>query len=101
MNNERFDFDEIIDRRHTHSVKWDFCPSDDVIPMWVADMDFKAAPCIIDALKERLEHGVFGYANVPEEFYDSIIKWTTIIKGYYTIILFNGINNFIFNTKCI
>ena len=75
MNNERFDFDEIIDRRHTHSVKWDFCPSDDVIPMWVADMDFKAAPCIIDALKERLEHGVFGYANVPEEFYDSIINW--------------------------
>ena len=75
MNNERFDFDEIINRRHTHSVKWDFCPSDDVIPMWVADMDFKAAPCIIDALKERLEHGVFGYANVPEEFYDSIINW--------------------------
>lgn len=75
MNNERFDFDEITDRRHTHSVKWDLCPSDDVIPMWVADMDFKAAPCIMNALKERLEHGVFGYANVPEEFYDSIINW--------------------------
>ncbi len=75
MNNEKFNFDEIIDRRNSHSVKWDHCPSDDVIPMWIADMDFKAAPCIIDALKQRLEHGVFGYANVPEEFYTSIINW--------------------------
>ena len=75
MNNERFNFDEIIDRRNTHAVKWDHCPSDDVIPMWVADMDFKAAPCIMDALKKRLEHGVFGYANVPDEFYTSIINW--------------------------
>ena len=75
MNNERFNFDEIIDRHHTHSVKWDLCPNDDVIPMWIADMDFKAAPCIIKALHERLEHGVFGYANVPEDFYTSIINW--------------------------
>ena len=75
MNNEKFNFDEIVDRRGTHSVKWDQCPSDDVIPMWIADMDFKAAPCIMDALKQRLEHGVFGYANVPEDFYTSIINW--------------------------
>lgn len=75
MNNEKFNFDEIVDRRGTHSVKWDHCPSNDVIPMWIADMDFKAAPCIIDALKKRLEHGVFGYANVPEEFFTSIINW--------------------------
>jgi cystathionine beta-lyase len=75
MNNDIFNFDEIIDRHNTHSVKWDLCHTDDVIPMWVADMDFKAAPCILDVLKRRLEHGVFGYANVPEEFYDSIINW--------------------------
>ena len=75
MKNEKFNFDEIVDRRDTHSVKWDQCPSDDVIPMWIADMDFKAAPCIMDALKKRLEHGVFGYANVPNEFYLSIINW--------------------------
>ncbi len=75
MNNNKFNFDEIIDRHNTHSVKWDNCPNDDVIPMWIADMDFKAAPCIMDALKQRLEHGVFGYANVPEEFYTSIINW--------------------------
>jgi len=75
MNNEKFNFDEIVDRRHTHTIKWDKCPTDDVIPMWIADMDFKAAPCIIDALKKRLEHGVFGYANVPDEFFTSIINW--------------------------
>lgn len=75
MKNEKFNFDELVDRHNTHSVKWDKCESDDVIPMWVADMDFKSAPCIIDALKERLEHGVFGYASVPEEFYSSIINW--------------------------
>ena len=75
MNNEKFNFDEIVDRHNTHSVKWDQCPNDDVIPMWIADMDFKAAPCIMDALKQRLEHGVFGYANVPEDFYTSIINW--------------------------
>ncbi len=75
MNNDKFDFDEIVDRRHSHAVKWDKCTSDEIIPMWVADMDFKAAPCIIDVLRKRLEHEVFGYANVPEEFYDSIINW--------------------------
>ena len=73
MTNDKFNFDEIVDRHGTHSVKWDKCESHDIIPMWVAD--FKAAPCIIDALKERLEHGIFGYANVPEEFYNSIINW--------------------------
>ena len=75
MNNKNFNFDEIINRRDTHSVKWDHCPNDEVIPMWVADMDFKAAPCIIEALQKRLSHEVMGYANVPEEFYHSIINW--------------------------
>ena len=75
MNYKKFDFDEIVERHATHAVKWDKCPSDDVIPMWVADMDFKAAPCIINALKKRLDHEVFGYTQVPEEFYTSIINW--------------------------
>ena len=75
MTNDKFNFDEIVDRHGTHSVKWDKCENNDIIPMWVADMDFKAAPCIIDAMRDRLEHGIFGYANVPEEFYTSIINW--------------------------
>ena len=54
----KYDFDEIIPRRSTASVKWDFTSDDDMIPLWVADMDFKAAPPIIKALKARAEHGV-------------------------------------------
>ncbi len=75
MNNDNFNFDEIVDRHHTHAIKWDKCEADDIIPMWVADMDFKAAPCIIEALKQRLDHGIFGYASVPDEFYTSITNW--------------------------
>ncbi|MDR0961329.1 MAG: pyridoxal phosphate-dependent aminotransferase [Mediterranea sp.] len=68
-------FDEIIPRRHTHSVKWDAASADDVLPMWVADMDFRTAPAIIDALEKRVRHGIFGYAKVPEEYYDAVIGW--------------------------
>lgn len=68
-------FDKTVIRRHTNSVKWDEAESDDVIPLWVADMDFQAAPCIIDALRRRVEHGVFGYTHVPESYYESIIRW--------------------------
>jgi len=71
----KYDFDEIIERRGTGSVKWDESPSADVIPMWVADMDFKAAPAILEAIRKRAEHGVFGYALVEDEYYDAIISW--------------------------
>ena len=71
----KYDFDEIIERRGTGSVKWDESPSADVIPMWVADMDFKAAPAILEAIRRRAEHGVFGYALVEDEYYDAIISW--------------------------
>ncbi|GAB6950879.1 pyridoxal phosphate-dependent aminotransferase [Hoylesella timonensis 4401737 = DSM 22865 = JCM 15640] len=71
----KYDFDEIIPRRGTNSVKWDVAKEDGVIPMWVADMDFQAAPCIRQALKERMDHGVFGYTLVPNSYYESIISW--------------------------
>lgn len=71
----KYDFDEIIPRRGTNSVKWDVAKDDGVIPMWVADMDFQAAPCIRQALKERMDHGVFGYTLVPNSYYESIISW--------------------------
>lgn len=71
----RYDFDEIVNRRGTNSVKWDEVKEEGVIPMWVADMDFKAAPCILKALKKRIEHGVFGYTIVPDSYYESIISW--------------------------
>ena len=70
----KYNFDEIIDRRGTASVKWDLYGGD-VLPMWVADMDFKAAPAILQALRKRLDHGVFGYELLPESFFLAMISW--------------------------
>lgn len=69
-----YNFDEIIPRRGTNCVKWDSC-DDNIIPAWVADMDFKTAPCIIDALMKRAEHGVFGYTHVSDDYYRAIDTW--------------------------
>jgi cysteine-S-conjugate beta-lyase len=63
----KFDFDTPIDRRGTSSDKWDKYAGRDVIPMWIADMDFRAPPCVLDALRARIEHGVFGYTSAPPE----------------------------------
>lgn len=68
-------FDREVIRRHSGCYKWDEAEDDDVIPMWVADMDFRTAPCIIDALHERVEHGVFGYTLVGDEYYDAVMSW--------------------------
>ena len=70
-----FNFDTVINRRGTNSYKWDIVKEEDVIPLWVADMDFKAAPAILEALKKRVEHGVFGYTLVPDSYYEAIINW--------------------------
>ncbi len=70
----KYNFDEIIPRRGTNSYKWD-TPAVGVLPMWVADMDFRTAPCVIEALRRRVEHGVFGYVKVPQTYYDSVINW--------------------------
>ena len=56
-------------------MKWDESPSDEVIPLWVADMDFKAAPAILEAVRKRAEHGVFGYTVVEEDYYVAVINW--------------------------
>ena len=68
-----YDFDRIIDRRNTESVKWDKFPGK--LPMWVADMDFQAAPEILEALRKRLDHGVFGYELVPDGYYEAVARW--------------------------
>lgn len=72
---DRFDFDHTPDRRGTSCVKWDEEPYPDVIPLWVADMDFKAAPVIIEALERRVAHGVFGYAFPDTAYYAAINEW--------------------------
>lgn len=78
-----YNFDEIIPRRGTGSYKWDSAPADDAIPMWVADMDFRTAPPVIDALRRRVEHGVFGYVKVPDAYYDAVIEWFGRRHGWH------------------
>lgn len=70
-----YNFDEVIPRRGTNSLKWDCATEEGVLPMWVADMDFRAAQPIVDALQKRVEHGVFGYTQVPDAYYEAVINW--------------------------
>ena len=77
----KYNFDEIIPRRGTDSVKWDSTP-EGVLPMWVADMDFKVAPAIMEALQKRLDHGIFGYELVPDCYYESISNWFARRHGW-------------------
>ena len=71
----KYNFDERIDRRGTGCVKWDEAPDKEVLPLWVADMDFRAAPAILEAVKKRAEHGVFGYTVVEDDYYDAVMSW--------------------------
>ena len=71
----RYNFDDPICRRGTNCVKWDERPEEDIIPLWVADMDFRVAPAIQKAIERRAAQGVFGYTHVPEAYYDAIISW--------------------------
>ncbi len=68
-----YNFDEPIDRRATNSLKWNV--GADELPMWVADMDFRTAPEIVETLEKRAAHGVFGYNIIPDEWYDAYINW--------------------------
>ena len=71
----KYYFDKVVPRRGTNSYKWDLVKQDDVIPLWVADMDFAVAPPIQEALRKRMEHPVFGYTLVPESYYEAVINW--------------------------
>ncbi|MBP6909440.1 MAG: PatB family C-S lyase [Candidatus Saccharicenans sp.] len=79
MSEKKYDFDHLLDRQNTCSLKWDFCQQilgvPGVIPMWVADMDFPAPPEVVEAVKKRAEHGAYGYPLVPDSFWTSIINW--------------------------
>ena len=86
-----YNFDEIIDRRYTNAMNVegykgylfgdadtsDLKDNDELIRMWVADMDFQTAPCIIEALQKRVAHGIFGYTLVPDSYYEAITSSTT------------------------
>lgn len=78
----KYDFDEIISRRNSNSYKWDAVMEEGVLPMWVADMDFRTAPAVVEVLRKRMDHGIFGYTKVPPIYYDAIINWFTRRHGW-------------------
>jgi cystathionine beta-lyase len=75
----KYDFDAVIDRYDTNSIKWDFAEKlfrvKDILPMWVADMDFRVAEPIVTALKKTAEHGIFGYSEITDSYYNALIDW--------------------------
>ena len=81
----KYNFDEIINRKNTNSLKYDYAirrgkPAD-ILPLWVADMDFRTAPEIIEALKEKSEHGIFGYSEPLDSYFEALNNW--VIKHYH------------------
>jgi len=97
MTRNGFDFDEIIDRRGSSSEKWEKYQGRDIIPLWVADMDFRSPPAVIEALHERVSHGVFGYTAPPESLSQAVLaalqaeygwqvqkEWITFLPGLVT-----------------
>ena len=82
----QYDFDEYVERRNTGSAKWDcwvdFDKPADVLPFWVADMDFRTARPVIDAIKERAEHGIFGYGKTLPGYREAVIRWYKTYFGW-------------------
>ena len=78
------DFDTVIDRRNTKSIKYDFTRKrgmpEDTLPMWVADMDFKTSSFVLDALEHQVKHGIFGYSEAEEEYFKAVQGW---MKKHY------------------
>ena len=77
-----FNFDEVIERRGTSSAKWDKYQGSDIIPLWLADMDFRSPPAVLDALHHRIEHGVFGYPSVPHELILTVLSMLLTAYGW-------------------
>lgn len=95
----KYNFDEIINRKNTNSLKYDYAKRrgkpEDVIPLWVADMDFRTPKEVIDAIKEKAEHGIFGYSEPLDSYFDALDSWTSSHYNYHIderkIILVPGI----------
>lgn len=78
-----YDFSRPTERRGTDSYKWDSAPEADIIPLWVADMDFETFPSITEALQRRVAHGIFGYTRVPEAYYEAVCNWFGKHHGWH------------------
>ncbi|OLN29373.1 MalY/PatB family protein [Desulfosporosinus metallidurans] len=81
-----YDFDQITDRHHTNSIKWDFNQRtfgrEDVLPLWVADMDFKAPEAVVEALVKRAQHGIYGYSEGMDGYYKALEEWIDKRHGW-------------------
>ena len=77
-----FDFDHIIDRRESDSLKWHDSRHTGVLPMWVADMDFASPPCVLQALRQRVDHGVYGYSVAADEVNRAVVAWAESHYGW-------------------
>lgn len=82
----KYDFDNIINRKNTNSLKYDFARErlmpEDILPLWVADMDFKTAPAIINRLKNTVDHGIYGYSDSKADYYETVSNWYEKHFGY-------------------
>lgn len=82
----RYDFDKIVERKGTGAIKWDILDEvfgkSDLLPMWVADMEFETPPFIVEALKERISHPVFGYTKVPDGYWERVSSWIGSHHGW-------------------
>ena len=85
---EQFDFNTITDRHNTNSIKTDLAiprgKPEDVLPLWVADMDFPTAPCILEALHKKVEHGIFGYSCADKNYFDAVKNWMQTEHNFET-----------------
>lgn len=79
MKEKNLNFDDIINRKNTDSIKFDFAEKNgkpaDILPLWVADMDFKTSSLVIDAIKERADHGIFGYTDTGDKYFEAVSDW--------------------------
>ena len=86
MNREEFIKKYTVERKNTRSLKWDRLEqcfgNSNLVPMWVADMDFRTCEAIQDALRERIDHGVFGYTYIPDSYYKAVFDWEENHFGY-------------------
>ena len=75
----KYNFDEIVPRKHTNCLKYDnvmeIFGTEDILPMWIADMDFEVCPAISQAIEKRAEHHIYGYSQAPDSYWESIIGW--------------------------
>lgn len=82
MKEQTVDFDRVIDRRSTSSTKWDKYAGRDILPLWVADMDFASPPSVVEALRTRIDHGVFGYTDAPESLIEAVLAYARSHYGW-------------------